>query len=89
LLPLESALDDIPGLILSEDEAERLQRGQQIEVISAPDDQTRLGTYQGVPVALIRCEQGKGQPIRVFNLMNEAMIQTKEMDDVDYKEPKG
>ena len=89
LLPLESALDDIPGLILSDDEAERLQRGQQIDVISMPDNQTRLGTYQGVPVALIRCEQGKGQPIRVFNLMNEATIQTKEMDDVDYKEPKG
>jgi tRNA U55 pseudouridine synthase TruB len=72
LLPLESALDDIPGLILSDDEAERLQRGQQIEVLSAPDHQTLLGTYQGVPVALIRCEQGKGQPIRVFNLTIEA-----------------
>ena len=72
LLPLESALDDIPGHILSDDEAERLQRGQQIEVLSAHDHKTLLGTYQGVPVALIRCEQGKGQPIRVFNLTIEA-----------------
>ena len=73
LLPLESALYDIPGHILSDDEAKRLQRGQQIDVLSAPNNQTLLGTYQGVPVALIRCEEGKGQPIRVFNLKIEAI----------------
>lgn len=68
LLPLESALDDIPGLILSENEAERLQHGQQIDVPKASEDQIILGMFGDIPVALIQASHGKGQPIRVFNL---------------------
>lgn len=68
LLPLESALDDIPGLILSDDEAKRLLHGQQIDVPMASEDQVFLGMSGEVPVALVQASHGKGQPIRVFNL---------------------
>lgn len=73
LLPLESALDDIPGLILSDHEAKRLQHGQQIDIPMGSDDKAEdkvfLGMFEEVPVALIQASDGKGQPIRVFNLL--------------------
>lgn len=37
LLPLETVLDDIPALDLSEDEASRLKKGQKLSFISKPD----------------------------------------------------
>ena len=66
LLPLESALDDIPGLILNDSEAQRLQCGQQIEV--NVKDALHLGFHHGKPLALIRVIANKGQPTRIFNL---------------------
>ena len=66
LLPLESALDDIPGLILNDKQAQRLQCGQQIEV--NVKDALHLGFHHGNPLALIRVNANKGQPTRIFNL---------------------
>ncbi len=71
LLPLETALDDIPALALSEDDASRLRRGQGVllrgrdaPILSGPV----LATHRGHPVALTEYCQGELKPVRVFNL---------------------
>ncbi len=56
-------------MILSEEEAKRLKYGQQIDVPEASDDQIILGMFGDIPIALIQASHGKGQPIRVFNLL--------------------
>ncbi len=71
LLPLETALDDIPALALSSDDASRLRRGQGVllrgrdaPILSGPV----LATHRGDPVALTEYCQGELKPVRVFNL---------------------
>jgi len=71
LLPLETALDDIPALALSSDDAARLRRGQGVllrgrdaPIFSGPV----LATHRGDPVALTEYSQGELRPVRVFNL---------------------
>ena len=71
LLPLETALDDIPALAVSSDDAARLRRGQAVLVRGrdAPILQGRiLATYRGDPVALTEFTKGDLRPVRVFNL---------------------
>lgn len=76
LLPLETALDDIPGLVLTADEAARLRNGQRL----APGDADRwenlerlaagavVAAWHGPAlVALARIEDGRLRPVRVFN----------------------
>jgi len=76
LLPIEAALDDIPALALTADEAARLRHGQAI-ILSGPDEGARLdrfddGTIVGarhdrVLVGLARIEQGRLLPVRMIN----------------------
>lgn len=58
LLPLESALDDIPALPLREDESARLKNGQTIRLIARPDlerlHKAGLDTGGGIQTALAR-----------------------------------
>ena len=77
LLPVETALDGIPALSLSGDEANRLRRGQTVPVFRA-SDRERLGDLRegdllyavssGTPVAISRIEGGCVCPVRVLNL---------------------
>jgi tRNA pseudouridine55 synthase len=77
LLPVETALDDIPALALSEAEARSLRSGQSVPLLRAADvDRIRdlapgmqvCAMANGKPVAVARFEQGRLRPVRVFNL---------------------
>ena len=77
LLPVETPLDDIPALALTEQEAARLRNGQAVsllrkldlERISAFDDgETVLATTSGRPVALTKYSAGEVRPVRVLNV---------------------
>jgi tRNA pseudouridine55 synthase len=82
LLPIETVLDDIPALAITEGDAERLRKGQALAVLdtgangprwhpeeSNPEDGTILLTIaNGKPVALARFERGCVRPVRVLNI---------------------
>jgi tRNA pseudouridine55 synthase len=82
LLPLETALDDIPALAITGPDAARLKRGQAILVrdavptysdgtTPAPEemtDATVLCSFRGRPVALAQFKGWEARPTRVFNL---------------------
>jgi len=77
LLPLETALDDIPALDLTEAEANCLRRGQAVSMmarinrarIEAFDNGSIVyATHGGKPVALARYDAGDIRPVRVLNL---------------------
>jgi tRNA pseudouridine55 synthase len=82
VLPLQTALDDIPGLALREEEAARLRNGQTLAFISRPDferlaqagvDQTEEGTHvlaslNGKPIAIVEAKGAEVKPVRVFNI---------------------
>jgi tRNA pseudouridine55 synthase len=77
LLPVETALDDIPALALTEAEARRLQSGQPVSLLRlagraplpqlTPDGPVRA-MAEGRLVALARIEGGEVRPVRVLNL---------------------
>ncbi len=71
LLPLETALDDIPALAVSAEDAARLRNGQAV-IVRGRDAPILQGTilveHRGDPVALAEMEQGAVHPKRVFNL---------------------
>lgn len=73
LLPLETALDDIPALAVSGDDAARLRKGQGV-LLRGRDapilSGTVLATHRGDPVALTEYGQGELRPVRVFNLVS-------------------
>src|SRR5438552_18417230 len=71
LMPVETALDDIPALAVSRADAARLQRGQ--AVLLRGRDAPILGgtvyvTASGQLVALAEIDRGEIVPKRVFNL---------------------
>jgi tRNA pseudouridine55 synthase len=76
LLPVETALDDIPALALTETEAARLRHGQCVTPFD-PDERVRLGRLGDgavvsarlgqALVALARIENGGLRPLRVIN----------------------
>ena len=77
VLPVETALDDIPALALTEDEARRLQNGQPLSIVrlaafrphpSISAGATVRAMAEGRLVALARIEDGEIRPIRVLNL---------------------
>ena len=77
VLPVETALDDIPALALTEDEARRLQSGQSLSILrlaarlSLPTisaGYTVRAMAEGRLVALARIEGGEIRPVRVLNL---------------------
>lgn len=78
LLPLETALDDIPAFAIKEDEAVRIRNGNEITLISKPDferlakagienEDESLATYKGKALALVYRDGPKLKPFRVFN----------------------
>ncbi len=77
VLPVGSALADIPALTLTEAEARRLRHGQPIAVLPVASRSTCEGLYPeavccamsgGQPVALAQIRGGEIRPIRVLNL---------------------
>jgi tRNA pseudouridine55 synthase len=77
LLPVETVLDDIPALDLTDTEANRLRRGQPVGLADRLI-RGRIGHLEsgcivwakagGKPVALARFEAGGLRPVRVLNL---------------------
>ena len=77
LLPVATALDDIPALAVTDSEASRLRCGQSVGPILRQDLE-RIGHFGsgaifcaksgGLPVALVRLEAGDLRPVRVLNL---------------------
>jgi tRNA pseudouridine55 synthase len=77
LLPIETALDGIPALALSDREAEMLRNGQAVPVLrpqdreriaAAGDDGIVLALEATTPVALVRVDGIQIRPVRVLNL---------------------
>ncbi|WP_374446087.1 tRNA pseudouridine(55) synthase TruB [Stella sp.] len=77
LLPVATALDDIPALALTEAEAERLRHGiavapgsaDMVRRLAALDDGTVASAFQGERlVALVEIRDGAIRPVRVMNL---------------------
>lgn len=71
LLPVETALDDIPVLAVTDDEAARLKSGQAVIVRGRDAPQAQgivLVSARDCPVALAELSKGVLQPKRVFNL---------------------
>ena len=71
LLPVETALDDIPALAVSRADAARLQRGQAV-LLRGRDAPILRGTVyvtaSGELIALAEADRGEIVPKRVFNL---------------------
>lgn len=71
LLPVETALDDIPALAVSKADAARLQRGQAV-LVRGRDAPILSGTLyvtaSGELIALAEANRGEIVPKRVFNL---------------------
>lgn len=76
LLPIEAALDDIPALSLTDNEAGRLRNGQPIPVLRTAnreligklsDGAALWASAGGLPVAILRLEGLQVRPVRVFN----------------------
>ena len=91
LLPVETALDDIPALAVTRADAARLHRGQAVLLRGrdAPNSSgTVYVTVAGRLLALAEIGNGELIPKRVFNLTGltaspgRAM---REFDDVDYR----
>lgn len=71
ILPVATALDGIPALAITEDEARRLRTGLKLELSlqSSASHQGTVATYcDGQLVALANLESGILRPVRVFNL---------------------
>jgi tRNA pseudouridine55 synthase len=78
LLPVETALDDIPALAVTDEDAFRLKQGRsivlvprQVEAVKArlkPGSRTVSATSGGTLVALCEMRAGRLEPSRVFNL---------------------
>ena len=76
LLPIEAALDDIPALALTADEAARLRHGQPIVLaglregacLDQLDDGTIVGArHEQLLIGLARIENGLLRPVRIIN----------------------
>lgn len=77
LLPVETALDDIPALVVTETEAALLRNGQAVSLLQKVDLQriadfeqgdTVLAKTMAKPIALVRYAAGEVKPMRVLNL---------------------
>lgn len=77
LLPVETALDDIPALAVTETEAGRLRNGQAVSLLRKADldriadlenGDTAVAMANGTAIALVRYSAGEIQPVRVLNL---------------------
>jgi tRNA pseudouridine55 synthase len=77
LLPVETALADIPALALTEEEARRLRLGQPVAVLpvarrtslqDVPKDSVLCAMTAGKLVAMARIQGGEIRPVRVLNI---------------------
>jgi tRNA pseudouridine55 synthase len=70
LVPVATALDDIPALALTETQADRLRQGQSVLLTgNAPPIGALVRAEQGSKlIALVRSDGAAVQPVRVFNL---------------------
>jgi tRNA pseudouridine55 synthase len=77
LLPVETVLDDIPALVVTDMEAARLRNGGAVSLLRKVDLQriagfgdgdTALAKTRSKPVALVRYCAGEVRPVRVLNL---------------------
>jgi tRNA pseudouridine55 synthase len=77
LLPVETALADIPALALTEAEARSLRHGQPVPVLPVANRSSLKGVGQGAvgcamadgkPVALVEIKGAEIRPLRVLNL---------------------
>jgi tRNA pseudouridine55 synthase len=78
LLPVETALDDIPALAMTDEDAFRLSQGRgvvllprQVETTTAllqGGSRTVLATHRGRPAAICEMRAGQIRPLRNFNL---------------------
>ena len=85
LMPVETALDDIPAVAITGSDATRLRHGQAvlvrpgtIQVLGGSElspgagaDETVFCSHKGEPVAICRFRQGQLQPAKVFNFSPE------------------
>jgi tRNA pseudouridine55 synthase len=80
VLPIETALDDIPALALTADEAQRLRCGQSVGLFTPHHRDwladlvaerrgpgIALALWAGRAVAMVRIDRAEAQPVRVFN----------------------
>ncbi|HXV74020.1 MAG TPA: tRNA pseudouridine(55) synthase TruB [Sphingomonadales bacterium] len=67
LLPVITALDDIPALAVTEGEAARIRRGEAVKLPTTQSGTVRI-TSQGALVALAEVGAGTAKAKRVFNL---------------------
>ena len=95
LMPVETALDDIPALAISRADAARLQRGQAV-LLRGRDAPIFRGTVYITAsdqlVALADVDRGEIIPKRVFNLaglVGSRCLPTKVSDDVAIHQPQG
>ena len=77
LLPIQTALDDVPALALKENEIAPLKNGQALSFVSKPDFQRIssfdkediiLASFQGRAIALVELDGPRVKPVRVFNI---------------------
>jgi tRNA pseudouridine55 synthase len=66
-LPIRTALDDIPALALTPEQAELIHHGQVLTGIAAPDGLT-LALNGEIPLALVEVSDGNVRSVRRFNL---------------------
>jgi tRNA pseudouridine55 synthase len=80
VMPIETALDDIPALALTADEAQRLRQGQTVGLFThhhrnwladliaeGREGGIVLALWQGRAVAIVRIDRAEAHPVRVFN----------------------
>ncbi len=67
LIPVMTALDDIPALAVTKDEARRIKNGQVIRLPTKKSGTVCL-TLDKTLVALATVEDGETRPLRIFNL---------------------
>ncbi len=67
LLPLTTALDDIPAVAISETQASRVRHGNDVAVPNQADGIV-CAMSEETPVAICRIEDGNLFPVRVFNI---------------------
>lgn len=81
LMPLTTALDDIPVLALRDEEAARLKNGNALLFVARPDQErlaqlgldgdnqglVALATYDGKALAMLSMDGPEVKPVRIFN----------------------